>query len=80
MTDDVVTYQSNDRIAVITINRPEKLNALTGDEKPAISSGLTTQSVNCGTSKIALPIALRVRQQWQNFTRPIQRKKSSIKR
>ena len=31
MSDDVVTYQSNDRIAVITINRADKLNALTGD-------------------------------------------------
>lgn len=31
MTDDVVTYDANDGIAVITINRPDKLNALTGD-------------------------------------------------
>jgi len=31
MTGDVVTYESNDNIAVITINRADKLNALTGD-------------------------------------------------
>lgn len=31
MTDDVVTYESNDNIAIITINRADKLNALTGD-------------------------------------------------
>ncbi|MCP3993225.1 MAG: enoyl-CoA hydratase [Actinomycetia bacterium] len=28
MSDDVVLYESNDRIATITINRPEKMNAL----------------------------------------------------
>jgi enoyl-CoA hydratase/carnithine racemase len=28
MTGDVVQYESNDRIATITINRPEKMNAL----------------------------------------------------
>ncbi len=31
MTDDVVTYESNNNIAIITINRADKLNALTGD-------------------------------------------------
>jgi enoyl-CoA hydratase len=31
MTDDVVTYESNNNIAIITINRSDKLNALTGD-------------------------------------------------
>ncbi len=28
MSDDVVLYESNDRIATITINRPERMNAL----------------------------------------------------
>lgn len=40
MSDDVVTYQSSDRIAVITINRAEKLNALTGDVVTGIRNAL----------------------------------------
>lgn len=40
MTDDVVTYETSDRIAVITINRPEKLNALTGDVVAGIRKAL----------------------------------------
>ena len=28
MSDNLVIYESSDRIAIITINRPEKLNAL----------------------------------------------------
>lgn len=40
MSDDVVTYQSNDRIALITINRPDKLNALTGDVVTGIRNAL----------------------------------------
>ena len=28
MSDGLVTYESNERIALITINRPEKMNAL----------------------------------------------------
>jgi enoyl-CoA hydratase len=28
MVDDVVTYESRDRVAIITLNRPDKLNAL----------------------------------------------------
>lgn len=36
MASDVVTYESRDRVAIITINRPEKLNAI--DE--AVGAGL----------------------------------------
>lgn len=40
MTDDVVTYEAHDRIATITINRPDKLNALTGDVVTGIRKAL----------------------------------------
>jgi len=40
MTDSIVTYESNDRIAVITINRADKLNALTGDVVTGIRNAL----------------------------------------
>lgn len=40
MTDDVVTYQSNDKIGIITINRADKLNALTGDVVTGIRNAL----------------------------------------
>ena len=28
---ELITYESNERIALITINRPEKMNALSND-------------------------------------------------
>lgn len=40
MSDDDVTYRAEDGIAVITINRPEKLNALTGDVVTGIRNAL----------------------------------------
>lgn len=40
MTDDVVTYRSKDKIGIITINRADKLNALTGDVVTGIRNAL----------------------------------------
>jgi enoyl-CoA hydratase/carnithine racemase len=40
VTDDVVTYASSDQIGIITINRANKLNALTGDVVTGIRNAL----------------------------------------
>ncbi len=52
MTDNVVTYESNDRIAVITINRADKLNALTGDVVTGIRNALI--QLNDGDDRCAI--------------------------
>ena len=36
MSSDLVTYESNEGIAVITINRPDKMNALSNGVVAAI--------------------------------------------
>ena len=37
---ELITYESNERIALITINRPEKMNALSNDLVAALRDAL----------------------------------------
>ncbi len=52
MPTEVVTYESQDRIATITINRPDKLNAL----NPAVGEALAAawRRFNAGDDRVAI--------------------------
>ena len=49
---DVVTYESRDRVAIITINRPEKLNALNAEVGDALVAAW--QRFNAGEDRAAI--------------------------
>jgi len=40
MTDDLVLYETDDNIAIVTMNRPEKLNAISHDLRSGVSEAL----------------------------------------
>jgi enoyl-CoA hydratase/carnithine racemase len=40
MTEELVLYESQDKIGLVTLNRPQKLNALSRDMRPALSAAL----------------------------------------
>ncbi|SVA77172.1 uncharacterized protein METZ01_LOCUS130026, partial [marine metagenome] len=40
LTHDTVSYESRDRVAIITINRPEKMNAISPAVGEALRSAL----------------------------------------
>lgn len=50
--NDVVTYESREDVAIITINRPERLNAI----NPAVEEGLTAawKRLNAGTDRVGI--------------------------
>lgn len=54
MTDDVVLYEERDDIAIITLNRPEKLNTLTDAVIEGVADGIDTATKSAHVVAIVL--------------------------
>jgi len=57
MTEELVLYESQDKIGLVTLNRPQKLNALSRDMRPALSAALRRADEDAATSVVVLRCA-----------------------
>jgi enoyl-CoA hydratase/carnithine racemase len=54
MTEQLVLYESQDKIGLVTLNRPQKLNALNADMRTALSATLRRADDDVTTSVVVL--------------------------
>src|SRR5258705_11148862 len=54
MTAEIVTYTVDGRIGIVTINRPDKLNAISLELKHALIERLRAADADSGTSVVVL--------------------------
>src|SRR5262249_19743490 len=54
MTQDLVFYETDSKIGFVTLNRPEKLNALSMDLRPDLAPALTGADEDAATSVVVL--------------------------
>lgn len=59
MTDDIVLYATDQKVGLVTLNRPDKLNALTMDMRLAVERVLKQADADPATSVIVLRAAGR---------------------
>ena len=59
MTDDIVLYATDQKVGLVTLNRPDKLNALTMDMRLAVEHVLKQADADPATSVIVLRAAGR---------------------
>ena len=52
MPDPVVLYQVDDKVSVITLNRPEKLNAISPELRLQLTEALMRGDADPGTSVV----------------------------
>ena len=50
MAEQIVLYETDEKVSVITLNRPEKLNAISAELKPACSTPLPGP-MRCGDQR-----------------------------
>ena len=56
MTEELVLYESQDKIGLVTLNRPQKLNALSRDMRPMLSAALRRADEDISTSVVVLRV------------------------
>ena len=54
MTEELVLYESQDKISLVTLNRPQKLNALSRDMRTALSAALRRADEDGASSVVVL--------------------------
>ena len=54
MTEELVLYETDDKIGLVTLNRPQKLNALNNDMRSALSAALRRADDDDATSVVVL--------------------------
>jgi enoyl-CoA hydratase/carnithine racemase len=54
MTEELVLYETDDKIGLVTLNRPQKLNALNNDLRLGLSTALRRADEDASTSVIVL--------------------------
>ena len=54
MTEELVLYESQGKIGLVTLNRPQKLNALNREMRPALSAALRRADEDATTSVVVL--------------------------
>src|SRR5262245_28989793 len=54
MTDEIVLYSADGKVGIVTLNRPDKLNAMTMDMRLAIEVQLKRADEDAATSVIVL--------------------------
>ena len=54
MTDELVRYESDQQISVITLNRPDKLNAISPELREALTEALKRADADSATSVVVL--------------------------
>ena len=54
MSDELVLYQTDDKVGLVTLNRPEKLNALNSALREALSATLRRADEDGATSVVVL--------------------------
>src|ERR1700751_3467446 len=50
MPDPVVLYQTEEKVGIITLNRPDKLNAISHDRQPALTEPFARADADTTTS------------------------------
>jgi enoyl-CoA hydratase len=54
MSEELVLYESQDKIGLVTLNRPQKLNALNNEMRTALSAALRRADEDAATSVVVL--------------------------
>ena len=54
MSDELVLYAAEEKIGFVTLNRPQKLNALNTDMRSALSAALRRADDDAATSIVVL--------------------------
>ena len=57
MADALVLYEADDKVGIITLNRPDKLNAISAELQQALTEAFTRADADPATSVVLLRAA-----------------------